>query len=251
MYLNAIKADAKRFREISPRIVADSFFANGPFLKGLDALGFNLVSRLHDNARMRYMYTGPQKARGRHRKFGERVDLDHLSDEIFTAEAFLDAEGEGVVLHTGEVWVDCLERLCKVVVADYMDPDKKTQTRKVYFSTDMELSGKDIFDIYHTRFQIEFLYRDGKSHLGLSNCQARNEQALDFSYNMSLSAINVMRKFAKDYGYEKLSIGSIKMLMHNAYMLERFISISGKPPKLRKNDTDFKELLFIGVRDAA
>ena len=87
-----------------------------------------------------------------------------------------------------------------------------------------------------------------KSHMGLTHCQAHNAEALDF---FSLSSINVMRKFAREYGYEKLSIGSVKMLMHNAFMLERFIPIAGKSSKLRKNDTDFKELLFLGVRDAA
>ena len=118
-------------------------------------------------------------------------------------------------------------------------------------ASDRSLSGRDIYDLYRTRFQIEFLYRDGKSHMGLEHCQARNKEALDFSYNMSLSSINVLREYARQYGYTKLSIGSLKLLMHNAYMLDRFISISGKSPKLRKNDTDFKELLFLGVRDAA
>ena len=251
IYLDALHKDAERLCPICKHVVADSFFANGPFLQGLDAMGFDLISRLHDNAKMKYMYTGPQKARGRHRKFGDRVDLDNLREDIFTTEVILDEDGEGVVLHTGAVWVDCLERICKVVVADYLDTDKKTQTRKVYFASDRSLLGKDIFDLYRTRFQIEFLYRDGKSHMGLTHCQARNAEALDFSYNMSLSSINVMRKFTRECGYEKLSIGSIKMLMHNAFMLERFISISEKSPKLRKNDTDFKELLFLGVRDAA
>ena len=251
MYLNALHKDAKRLRSICRHVVADSFFANGPFLQGLDALGFDLISRLHGNAKMRYMYTGPQKAKGRHRKFAGRVDLDNLREDIFTTEVFVDEDGEGVALHTGEVWVDCLGRICKVVVADYLDKGRKTQTRKVYFANDRSLSGKDIFDLYRTRFQIEFLYRDGKQHMGLTHCQARSEEALDFSYNMSLSSINVLRRFARDNGYGNLSIGSMKMMMHNAFMLDRFISISGKSPKLRKNDTVFKELLFLGVRDAA
>lgn len=251
IYLNALKADAERFRSITPHVVADSFFANGPFLKGIDSIGLDLISRLHDNARLKYMYTGPQKPRGRRRIFGERVDLDNLDEAIFSSETLMDEDDKGVILHTGEVWVECLERVCKVVVADYLDDDKKTQTRKVYVASDKSLSGRDIYDLYRTRFQIEFLYRDGKSHMGLEHCQARNEQALDFSYNMSLSSINVLREYARQYGYTKLSIGSLKLLMHNAYMLDRFISISGKSPKLRKNDTDFKELLFLGVRDAA
>ncbi len=76
IYLNALKPDAERFRSITPHIVADSFFANGPFLQGLDVMGLDLISRLHDDARMKYLYTGPQKARGRCRRFGGRVDLD-------------------------------------------------------------------------------------------------------------------------------------------------------------------------------
>ena len=186
-------------------IVADSYFANGPFVKGLGTMGFDLISRLHDNARMRYLHTGPRhQGKGRPRKFAGRVDLDNLSPEVFSCEMAEGDNGKPVVMHVGEVWVDCLDRTCKVVIVDYLDPDKKKQTRKVHFSTDRTLCARDIFDLYRTRFQIEFLYR-----------------------------------------------ASVKMLAHNAFMLERFISISGNPPKLRKNNTAFKELLFYGVRDAA
>lgn len=251
-YLEALYKEAKRLLEITHLIVADSYFANGPFVKGLGTMGFDLISRLHDNAKMRYLYTGPKhQGKGRPRKFAGKVDLDKLSPEVFSCEMAEGDNGKPIVIHVGEVWVDCLDRICKVVIVDYLDPDKKKQTRKVYFSTDRTLAGRDIFDLYRTRFQIEFLYRSGKGLTGLTHCQARNEQALDFAFNMSLSSINVMRHFAALYGYDHLSDASVKMLVHNAFMLDRFISISGNPPKLRKNDTAFKELLFYGVRDAA
>ena len=95
------------------------------------------------------------------------------------------------------------------------------------------------------------MFRSGKALTGLTHCQARNEEAQDFAFNMSLSSINVMREFASVYGYERLSDNSIKMLMHNAFMLERFISVSGVSLKRGINDTDFKEHLFHGVRDAS
>ena len=251
-YLEALYMDANRFLEITRLIVADSYFANGPFVKGLGTMGFDLISRLHDNARMRYLHTGPRhQGKGRPRKFAGRVDLDNLSPEVFSCEMAEGDNGKPVVMHVGEVWVDCLDRTCKVVIVDYLDPDKKKQTRKVYFSTDRTLCARDIFDLYRTRFQIEFLYRSGKGLTGLTHCQARNEQALNFAFNMSLSSINVMRHFAALHGYDHLSDASVKILAHNAFMLERFISISGNPPKLRKNNTAFKELLFYGVRDAA
>jgi len=45
-------------------------------------------------------------------------------------------------------------------------------------------------------------------------------------------------------------IQTIKQLVHNAFMLEQFISISGFSPKCGINDILFKELLFHGARDA-
>ena len=78
--------------------------------------------------------------------------------------------------------------------------------------------------------------------------------ALDFQFvgaGGHIGLVAVLIVFARDNGYGNLSIGSMKMMMHNAFMLDRFISISGKSPKLRKNDTVFKELLFLGLRAAA
>ena len=53
-----------------------------------------------------------------------------------------------------------LERDVKVVIVDYEDTEKKRQVRKVFFSTDTGMSAKDIFEIYKTRFQLEFVFYD-------------------------------------------------------------------------------------------
>lgn len=108
-----------------------------------------------------------------------------------------------------------------------MEPGKKTQTRKVFFSTDTEMSAKDIMDFYRTRFQIEFLLRDGKQFTGLTHCQSRQKEALAFHFNMSLTAINVARAFARQ-DERGLSVANVKTLVHNAMMLRRFSVLSGK-----------------------
>ena len=147
------------------------------------------------------------------------------------------------------MWAVSLGREVRVVIVDYIDTDKKRQTRKVFFSTDLTKSAKDIFDIYRTRFQLEFVYRDGKQFTGLTHCQARNKEALSFAFNASLSSVNVARAYARKEGYN-LSVGATKTLMHNAAMLDRFNSMSAKHANRRLNNTDFKELLFYGVRTA-
>ena len=78
-----------------------------------------------------------------------------------------------------------------MVIVDCLEPGKKTQERKVFFSTETSMSAKDIMDIYRSRFQIEYLYRDAKQFTGLTHCQSRKRESLDFAFNMSLSSINV------------------------------------------------------------
>ena len=136
-----------------------------------------------------------------------------------------------------------------MVIAEYIDPERKTQTRKVFFSTDTDMSAVDTFDIYRTRLQTEFLYRDSKQFTGLCNCQSRDAKAMDFAFNMSLSTINVARQFGKDYSRD-LSVSDVKLLLNNAAMVERVFSTFRKSPNLMKNNTNFKELLFYCLRAA-
>ncbi len=231
--------------KLSNCLIADAFFSKETFVTGAKALGFNVISRLRDDVRLKYLYTGPKTGKKGHpKKFTGSVDLKSLDKSIFET-----ITREGFTLHSGSVWAVSLKREVKVVIAEYIDPEKKTQIRKVFFSTDTDMSAVDIFDIYRTRFQIEFLYRDSKQFTGLCNCQSRDVNAMDFAFNMSLSTINVARQFGKDYGMD-LSVSDVKLLLHNAAMVERIFSTFGKSPNLMKNNTDFKELLFYGLRAA-
>ena len=146
-----------------------------------------------------------------------------------------------------------MKRNVRVVIIDVEDSDKKTQTRKVFFSTDCSMSAKDVIDIYRSRFQIEFLFRDAKQFTGLYHCQARDKRALDFAFNLSLAAINVAKAFCRQYNLN-LSIADLKLLMHNAMMIERFLSMFGKLPNLHKNqglkEHYFKELMLYGLKAA-
>ena len=134
-------------------------------------------------------------------------------------------------LYTADVWAVSLGREVRVVIVDYLDTDKRTQARKVFFSTDLTLPARDIFDIYRTRFQLEFVFRDAKQFTGLTHCQARNKEALAFAFNASLSSVNVARAYARQQGHN-LSVGSTKTLLHNAAMVDRFIAMSAKHANL-------------------
>lgn len=123
--------------------------------------------------------------------------------------------------------------ICNLIVAD------------AYFSKESFVIGVESLG-----FNLISRFRDAKQFTGLTHCQARNKETLAFAFNMSLSSINVARAYARPENIN-LSVGSTKTLLHNAAMVDRFIAISGKRPNMRLNNTDFKELLFYGVRAVA
>ena len=251
--LLAINTYREQLLELSDTIVADAFFSKGTFVQGLDILGFNLVSRFRDDVRLRYLYAGERTGgKGRPKQYDGIVNLDDMRDEVFQKQTLM-WDNQEVIVRSTVVNAVSLKKNVKVVIVDFEDSDKKAQTRKIFFSTNCEMSAQDVIDIYRSRFQIEFLFRDAKQFTGLNHCQARNEQAMDFAFNLSLAAINVAKAFAKEQNLN-LSIADSKLLMHNAMMIQRFLSAFGEIPNPHKNqglkEHYFKELMLFGLKSA-
>ena len=106
-----------------------------------------------------------------------------------------------------------------------------------------------VLDYYRTRFQLEFCFRDGKQHAGITNCQSTDFRKLDFHFNASLAAINLAKAACKRIGIT-YSISSCKSFIHNAYMLERFICVFGISPDPQVINKLFKELILFTARAA-
>jgi len=81
---------------------------------------------------------------------------------------------------------DTLGAISKYMVADAC---------KLYFSTDVSMDTTDVLLYYQSRYQIVFLYRDGKQHTGLNDSRARSEKKLHFQSNASLTSINIAKVF--------------------------------------------------------
>jgi hypothetical protein len=89
------------------------------------------------------------------------------------------------------------------------------------------LDGRTLVEFYVARFQIEFLFRDGKQFTGLADCQARAEAALDFQFNAALATLNLARaeavRAAPDPSPQVFSMASWKQCHFNARLLDVFI----------------------------
>jgi len=122
--------------------------------------------------------------------------------------------------------------------------------RSIIERADLQMSGADVFLAYHSRFQIEILYRDAKRHLGLTHCQARSEEKINFHLNASLSTVSLAKVayHLSDHKYEQkaFSMADIKTRYANELLLDRFISTFGINPQLSKIKSIRDEIRNIG-----
>ena len=122
------------------------------------------------------------------------------------------------------------------------------------------MTASGIFLIYHSRFRIEFLYRNAKQNTGLERWQSTDSDRLSIGYNASLSAVNVAREVSDrihEASGRRLSIVSVKRVLHNASLYQHIREfIEGRKSGDLKNNNGLTEeipsnLLFFGVRDSA
>ena len=118
--------------------------------------------------------------RGRPRIKGEKIDFDNL--DLSRCEPLEVEGGKAFVI---KAYAKAMKRNIKIVV-HYPE----SGGHKIYFSTDINMSGRDIIEFYRTRFQIEFCFREAKQFAGLNHCQARDLRKLDFAFNASMAAVN-------------------------------------------------------------
>jgi len=130
---------------------------------------------------------------------------------------------------------------------------KEKTILRLLFSTDTDQAPIDVVDIYHTRFQIEFGFRDAKQYAGLENSQARSGNKLSFHFNTALTTVNIakiMQLSNPDTRENSFSMATYKILFHNALMLSRFLRLFAINPNSIKNHQHVKELLNFGTMAA-
>lgn len=102
------------------------------------------------------------------------------------------------------------------------------------------MKAMDVLDYYRTRFQIEFCFRNSKQFAGLADCQSRDLDKLHFHFNASLTSVNIAKVKALEKG-TVLSMASVKVLCHNLFLMQRFISVLGIKPDKEINRRLWKE----------
>jgi len=246
-YVNVIKERKETLGSISKYLVADAWFSKKPFVDQITEMDMHLVSRLRDDADLKYLYLGPSTGKkGRPRKYAGKVITDNIDANYFE----LIGQNQEATVYSAIVHSKALKRNIRLVHVTYTS-NKGKLTRKLYFSTDTQMDALEILDCYQSRFQIEFLYRDAKQHTGLNDSQARSENKLNFQFNAALTTINIAKVehwLSQPKEVRKpFSMADIKTMNHNRLLLQRFIDVFGVNAYSAKNRNHVNELIYYGT----
>jgi hypothetical protein len=236
-YAEQLEKNAETILKQTKIGVFDGFYAKQKFVQRTVTMGFTMISRLRQDANLKHLYTGAQKPKGRPRKFAEKVDLTDLSK--FKAET-VKIQNKQIRLSSATVWSPRLKREIKLVVVKFKNKSVNL------CATDVEMLPSDIFKFYRSRFSIEFLIRDAKQSGGLSDCQARDNKAIEFHWNASLTSVNFARGMSqtneKETEKKPFSMKSIKQQFFNEHLLKLFICKSGLEQSLIKYEETLASL---------
>jgi hypothetical protein len=246
-YGNVLHGRKESLIKLSSYIVADAYFAKKPFADKVLSMDMHLISRLRDDADLKYLFTGNKTGKkGRPRKHDGKIDWAGLNLDYFE---IINTDTQTTV-YSAIVYSKAFKRNIKIA-CEFTAIEKAKVTHKIYFSTDLEMETSDIIKYYRSRFQIEFLYRDGKQHTGLEHSQARSGNKLDFHFNTALTSINIARvchwlNLPKEKR-EAFSMADVKTLYHNMLLLQRFIDVFAINTNKTKNQDIVKELIYYGT----
>lgn len=225
-------------------LAVDGFYVKEGFLQAALNHRLQVISKLRSDANLRFVYAGEQKLRGRKRIYDGKVDFTDLSR--FTHVEKLES---GIDLYTAVVWQVRGKRKIRVAYLVNRTNPQKPMTA-ILFSTDLEQDPKQIYQFYRLRFQIEFIFRDGKQFTGLQDCQARDAKKLDFHLNSSLLALN-LAKFQALNDLQPgqsftFSMNNIKRKALNQHLLDLFILHFGLDSTCIKSHSSYTKLLNFG-----
>ena len=217
--------------------VADGYYAKSKVFEHVRAMDKHLITKLRPDANLRHLFKGNQKkGRGRPKKYAGKVNLNSLKKWTYEGDLRTHIEVHSIIVNSPRFSMDL-----KVV----MLYNTKTHKHILLACTDLELDAFTIIEYYRLRFKIEFLFRDAKQHTGLTHCQARSEQKINFHFNLSLAAIN-MANFQMENNPTIMSMNSFKRLAYNTRFVEHLFKQLSPKAKVDINSPSIQNAIQLG-----
>lgn len=177
-------------------LVLDGHFGNHHALQMALQRNLHLISKLRCDAALYFPYVGPYAGRGPHRKYGSKVDYDHIPGQYLketTVEGHIQTRlYQAQLLHKG------FTQPLNVVILAKTNLRTQARAHVILFSSDLALAYAPLVDYYSLRFQIEFNFRDAKQYWGLEDFMQVTPTGVTNAANLSLFMVNVAYRLQAD-----------------------------------------------------
>ena len=231
-------------------VVADGSYGNKTSCIIAQEHGLELISKLNKRTGLYLPYDGPYAGRGRRRKYGKKIDYDHLPSQNLVSSTSEEGIRENIYQFK-QVWTKHIPYKINVVIITKTDLESGKTARSVLFSTCPELAATTMKKYYRLRFQIEFDFRDAKQYFGLSDFKNVKERQLTNAVGIAFFMGNISRILQKQakqkWQTDQVSIQDIKAYFRGYKYAFSIFNTLKKDQNVIFNPIDFKDTLAIGA----
>jgi putative transposase len=135
--------------------VFDGAFGHNEALQMVRQLGLHLIAPLRYDAALYFPYDGPYAGRGKRKKYGKKLDDQHISATYLKAPFV--AEAIETKISQMNLWHKKCADLRNIVVIVKTNLTTQAVAHVVLFSSDLALSYAQLIDYYRLRFQLEIV----------------------------------------------------------------------------------------------
>jgi hypothetical protein len=128
-YVSLLQEQQQCLHQLGVRYVtADAYFAKQSFMDAMQEMNFHVVTRLRQDANLRYLYSGPRNPTGRPKKYAGKVDCKHIDKRRLR----LCWQERNCEYYSGLVYAVALKRQVRIV---YIQENKGAQRRSKALKT--------------------------------------------------------------------------------------------------------------------
>jgi putative transposase len=178
-------------------LVLDGHFGNNNALQMTLQCGIDIISKLRCDSALYFLYAGPQKKRGPRRKYGDKIDYDHIPEHYLQASE--EEDGIRTDYYQAKMLSKSFAQPLNVVIIVKTKLKTGARAHVILFSSDLNLSYEKLVDYYRLRFQIEFNFRDAKQYWGLDDFMNVKEIPVTNAANLALFMVNIAQRLLADF----------------------------------------------------
>jgi len=226
--------------------VMDGAFGNNNALQMVHQCALPLISKLRYDAALYFPYDGPQKKRGAHKKYGDKLSYDQIPERYLKESQV--TQGIHTNIYQMQLWHKLFPDLLNIVIIVKINLKTQARAHVVLFSSDLDLAYDNLIDYYRLRFQIEFNFRDAKQFWGLEDFMNVNQTPVYNAANLAMFMVNVSQLLIRHFQptCPTFSVNDLKAHFRGRKYIAETLKLLPQPPEPIIFDRIFARIAQIG-----